>query len=114
MKRRTFLAGAAATAAVASGRPVVGQPKATITYWNGLTGADGKVMDALIDRFTQETGIRIEQQRLPWADLYAKLQVAVPAGEGPDVALIPPGGGPHLARDGGLEAVDDRALGAKG
>ncbi len=41
------------------------QPKATITYWNGLTGADGKVMDELIDRFTRETGIRIEQQRLP-------------------------------------------------
>src|SRR3989442_15765513 len=89
MKRRTFLAGAAATAAVASARPAVGQPKATITYWNGLTGADGKVMDALIDRFTQETGIRIEQQRLPWADLYAKLQGAVPAGGGPHEAHTP-------------------------
>ena len=114
MKRRTFLAGAAATAAVASARPAVGQPKATITYWNGLTGADGKVMDALIDRFTQETGIRIEQQRLPWADLYAKLQVAVPAGEGPDVALIHTVEVPHFASDGVLEAIDDGTLGAKG
>ena len=45
--------------------------------------ADGKVMDELIDQFTRDTGIRIEQQRLPWADLYAKLQVAVPAGDVP-------------------------------
>ena len=74
------------------------QPKATITYWNGLTGADGKVMDELIDQFTRDSGIRIEQQRLPWADLYAKLQVAVPAGEGPDVwpSSIP--WGPHFER----------------
>ena len=43
-------------------------------------------MDELIDQFTKETGIRVEQQRIPWADLYAKLQVSVPAGEGPDLA----------------------------
>src|SRR2546425_9245006 len=114
MKRRTFLDGAAATAAVASARPAVGQPKATITYWNGRTGADGKVMDELIDRFTAETGIRIEQQRLPWAELYAKLHVAVPAGEGPDLALIHTVEVPHFAHDGVLEAIDDATLAEKG
>src|SRR3989449_3103153 len=114
MKRRTFLAGAAATAAVASGRPVVGQPKATITYWNGLTGADGKVMDELIERFTRETGIKIEQQRLPWADLYPKLQVSVPAGEGPDLALIHTVEVPHFANDGVLEAIDEATAAGKG
>ena len=114
MKRRAFLTGAAATAAVAATRPAVAQPKATITYWNGLTGADGKVMDALIDRFTQETGIRMEQQRLPWADLYAKLQVAVPAGEGPDIALIHTVEVPHFASDGVLEAIDEGTVSAKG
>ena len=62
------------------------QAKPTITYWNGLTGADGKVMDGLIDQFTNETGIKMEQQRILWPDLYAKLQVSVPAGEGPDLA----------------------------
>jgi multiple sugar transport system substrate-binding protein len=114
MKRRAFLTGAAATAAVAVTRPAVAQPKATITYWNGLTGADGKVMDALIDRFTQETGIRVEQQRLPWADLYAKLQVAVPAGEGPDLALIHTVEVPHFASDGVLETIDEGTVSAKG
>ena len=90
------------------------QPKTTITYWNGLTGADGKVMDELIDQFTRDSGIRIEQQRLPWADLYAKLQVAVPAGEGPDLALIHTVEVPHFASDGVLEVIDDATAAAKG
>jgi multiple sugar transport system substrate-binding protein len=115
VSRRGFLAGGAvaAVSAIGAGRAAA-QPKATITYWNGLTGADGKVMDELIDRFTRETGIRIEQQRLPWADLYPKLQVSVPAGEGPDLALIHTVEVPHFASDGVLEAIDDGTLAAKG
>jgi multiple sugar transport system substrate-binding protein len=114
--RRTFLAGAAAAGATTAAWPrrAGAQAKATITYWNGLTGADGKVMDELIDRFTRETGIRVEQQRLPWADLYAKLQVSVPAGEGPDLALIHTVEVPHFANDGVLEAIDDATLAGKG
>jgi multiple sugar transport system substrate-binding protein len=115
VSRRTFLIATAATAGAASWpRFGLAQPKATITYWNGLTGADGKVMDELIDRFTQETGIKIEQQRIPWAELYAKLQVSVPAGEGPDLALIHTVEVPHFASDGVLEAIDDATVGSKG
>ena len=115
VSRRAFLSGAAAGAAFAARPRVVGaQAKATITYWNGLTGADGKVMDELIDRFTKETGIKIEQQRLPWADLYAKLQVSVPAGEGPDLALIHTVEVPHFAHDGVLEPIDDATVASKG
>ena len=66
--RRAFIAGSAVgLSSLTSARRASAQPKITITYWNGLTGADGKVMDELIDRFTAQTGIRIEQQRLPWA-----------------------------------------------
>lgn len=115
VSRRTFLIATAATTGVAAWpRFGLAQPKATITYWNGLTGADGKVMDELIDRFTQDTGIKIEQQRIPWAELYAKLQVSVPAGEGPDLALIHTVEVPHFASDGVLEAIDDATLGGKG
>jgi multiple sugar transport system substrate-binding protein len=114
--RRRFLAG---TAAAAASRPLGvrragAQAKPTISYWNGLTGADGKVMDELIDQFTRETGIRIEQQRIQWADLYAKLQVSVPAGEGPDLCLIHIVEIPHFASDGILDPMDDGMLGAKG
>jgi multiple sugar transport system substrate-binding protein len=112
VSRRTFLIATAATAAWP--RLGAAQPKATITYWNGLTGADGKVMDELNDQFTKETGIKIEQQRLPWPEMYAKLQVSVPAGEGPDLALIHTVEVPHFASDNVLEAIDDATLGGKG
>ncbi|HET6369211.1 MAG TPA: ABC transporter substrate-binding protein [Pseudomonadales bacterium] len=118
VSRRKFIAGAAATSGAAwlagGARRVAAQAKPTITYWNGLTGADGKVMDELIDQFTRETGIKIEQQRIPWADLYAKLQVSVPAGEGPDLALIHTVEVPHFASDGVLEVIDEGTLGNKG
>ncbi len=115
--RRRFLIGAAAGSAGwlgADARRTAAQAKITITYWNGLTGADGKVMDELIDRFTRETGIAVEQQRIQWADLYAKLQVSVPAGQGPDLALIHTVEVPHFANDGILEAIDEGTLGSKG
>lgn len=116
--RRDFLAGATAagSAALASAGPrrAAAQARPTITYWNGLTGADGKVMDELIDQFTRETGIRVEQQRIQWADLYAKLQVSTPAGEGPDLALIHTAEVPHFGHDGILEPMDDATLAGKG
>ena len=114
--RRAFLRAAAGAAAAlpAITRRASAQAKPTITYWNGLTGADGKVMDELIDQFTKETGIRVEQQRIPWADLYAKLQVSVPAGQGPDLALIHTVEVSHFANDGVLEAIDDAAATGKG
>jgi multiple sugar transport system substrate-binding protein len=118
VSRRRFLAGAAALGGAAAlpttTRRASAQAKPTITYWNGLTGADGKVMDELIDRFTKETGIKIEQQRIQWADLYAKLQVSVPAGEGPDLALIHAVEVPHFGEDGVLEPIAEATLAAKG
>jgi multiple sugar transport system substrate-binding protein len=118
VSRRRVLAGAVGAGAVASlpaaVRRACAQAKPTISYWNGLTGADGKVMDELIERFTRETGIRIEQQRILWADLYAKLQVSVPAGEGPDLALIHTIEVPHFASDGVLEPIEDGVTAGKG
>jgi len=114
--RRGFLraAGGAAAALTVTTRRAAAQAKPTITYWNGLTGADGKVMDELLDQFTKDTGVRVEQQRLQWADLYPKLQVSVPAGQGPDIALIHTVEVPHFAADGVLEAIDESAATAKG
>jgi multiple sugar transport system substrate-binding protein len=116
LSRRRFLRGAlgAAAAAPTIARRAGAQAKPTITYWNGLTGADGKVMDELIDQFTKETGIKVEQQRIVWPDLYAKLQVSVPAGEGPDLCLIHTVEIPHFASDGILDPMDDGVVGGKG
>ena len=119
MTRRRFLAstaavGAASVLAPGRHRALAQGAKPTISFWNGLTGADGKVMDDLIGQFTKETGIGVEQQRILWPDLYAKLQVSTPAGEGPDICLIHTVEVPHFAGDGILEAIDDRTLAAKG
>jgi multiple sugar transport system substrate-binding protein len=111
--RRSFLRVAAASTLIAT-RRASAQTKPAIAYWNGLTGADGKVMDELIDQFTKDTGVHVEQQRLPWVDLYAKLQVSVPAGQGPDIALIHTVEVPHFASDGVLEAIDEGAAAGKG
>jgi multiple sugar transport system substrate-binding protein len=118
MTRRRFLTSTAAIGAatvLAPGRhPALAQgAKPPVTFWNGLTGADGKVMDELIGQFTKVTGIVIEQQRIEWPNLYAKLQVSVPAGEGPDFCLVHPAEIPHFAVDGILEPIDDRALASK-
>src|SRR5207245_10515358 len=76
--RRAFLlGGAVAASSLAPARQARGQAKATITYWNGLTGADVKVMDELIDRLTAEHGYRLEKLWLKRAEMYSMHQVAV-------------------------------------
>ena len=62
LSRRRFLGGAlGATAALpVMARRAGAQAKPTIAYWNGLTGADGKVMDGLIEQFI---GCAAEQLR---------------------------------------------------
>ena len=71
-------------------------------------------MDELVDQFTKETGIKVEQQRILWPDLYAKLQVSVPAGEGPDICLIHTVEIPHFASDEILDPMESGPLGANG
>jgi len=119
MTRRSFLTTTAAMGAATllgpGGRPASAQSaKPTISFWNGLTGADGKVMDELIGQFTKETGIQVELQMILWPDLYAKLQVSTPAGQGPDVCLIHTVEVPHFSSDGILDQMDDRTLSSKG
>ncbi len=105
----------AAAGAQATTAPAVAKSgNVTFAFWNGLTGADGVVMDGLLQQFGQETGIKVEQQRVQWSDLYAKLQVAVPAGEGPDLQLMHPTEIPHFARDGIIESIDENTASQKG
>jgi ABC-type glycerol-3-phosphate transport system substrate-binding protein len=73
----------------ASGDIAVPAGNVTLTFWNGLTGPDGKILEALVGEFQQKyPNIKIEQQQIPWTDLYAKMLTAIPAGEGPDMALM--------------------------
>ena len=88
-------AATAAPAAAAAGKPAtageiaVPSGNVNLTFWNGLTGPDGKVLEELVGNFQAKyPNIKIEHQQIPWNDLYTKLLTAIPAGEGPDMALI--------------------------
>src|SRR5438067_2359918 len=101
---------AATTAPAAAAAPKPGGSNITLSFWNGLTGADGQIMDQLLQKFTVASGIKIDQQRIPWADLFAKIQIAVPAGEGPDQMLTQSPTIPGYASDGIFEPIDDKVV----
>src|SRR5438874_1457569 len=65
----------AAAAAPAAAAPKPGGAGATITYWNDYGGANGKVMDQLLDQFQKESGVKVEQQRMGNQDVNAKLRL---------------------------------------
>ena len=61
----------------------------TLAFWDGLTGPDGKILEAMLGEFMAKyPNVKIEHQQIPWTDLYAKMLTAIPAGEGPDMALM--------------------------
>jgi multiple sugar transport system substrate-binding protein len=46
------------------------------------------VLRESLDRFTDETGIEVELEVIPWSDLYNRILTAVSSGEGPDILNI--------------------------
>lgn len=50
----------------------------TITLWHGLTSADGKYMEKLMQRYCTEKNpnIKLEANTIAWGDMYAKLPTA--------------------------------------
>lgn len=57
----------------------------TITVW---TMEDGKKFTTLMENFTQQTGIKVKVEAIPWANVGAKLTTAVASGNGPDVVQV--------------------------
>jgi len=64
-------------------------PKVTIDFWNGWTGgAAPKIVPALIEKFNAEhENIEVKNVAMEWADIAAKMPLAIKAGKGPDVAV---------------------------
>ncbi|MEU7039369.1 extracellular solute-binding protein [Streptomyces sp. NPDC046237] len=67
------------------------QPK-TLTYWASNQGSsievDKKVLQPELDRFEQETGIKVKLEVVPWSDLLNRILTATTSGQGPDVLNI--------------------------
>lgn len=64
----------------------------TITYWASNQGSsiteDEEVLTETLDRFTEETGVEVELEVIPWSDLQNRILTAVSSGNGPDVLNI--------------------------
>ncbi|WP_423918761.1 ABC transporter substrate-binding protein [Frigoribacterium sp. 2-23] len=86
----TALAMGGMTACSSSGSD--GGDAKTITYWASnqapTVQKDEEILKQSIDRYTKETGIKVDLEVIPWSDLYNRILTAVSSGEGPDVLNI--------------------------
>jgi multiple sugar transport system substrate-binding protein len=78
------------TTTTSEGQTTTWGDKITIGYWNSLTGADGVVMRQLVQMFNTEFAGRIEvaETFTNEIDYYTNLNLLVPMGRGPDVAIM--------------------------
>ncbi len=64
----------------------------TLTYWASNQGTslqdDRQVLSPQIAKFTQETGIKVNFQVIPWTTLLTQITAATVSGKGPDVLNI--------------------------
>ncbi|MEU5549658.1 MULTISPECIES: sugar ABC transporter substrate-binding protein [unclassified Micromonospora] len=108
----TVLAAASLTAC-GSGDSSGGSGK-TLTYWASNQGAsleaDKAILQPELDRFTQQTGITVNVEVVPWSDLLNRLLAAATTGQGPDVVNIGNTWSASLQATGALVEFDDATL----
>ena len=65
---------------------------ATLTYWASNQGTsldnDKQVLSPELAKFTKQTGIKVNLEVVPWADLLNRVLAATTSGKGPDVVNI--------------------------
>jgi len=91
---------------------------ASLTYWatnmSPTIEQDEEVLKEHLAGFTEETGIEVEYEVVPWGDYYNKILTAVSSGEGPDVLNIGNTWSVTLQETGSFMPFDDDALEAIG
>jgi len=64
----------------------------TLTYWASNQGTslenDKEVLQPLLDKFEDESGIKVDLEVIGWNDLQTRIQTAVTSGQAPDVVNI--------------------------
>ena len=90
----------------------------TLTYWAtnmAPTPADDEaVLTPELEKFTEETGIEVELEVVPWDSLYNRILTAVSSGEGPDVLNIGNTWSASLQATGSFLPLEGEALEAIG
>ncbi|ONI71509.1 sugar-binding protein [Kribbella sp. ALI-6-A] len=65
---------------------------ATLTYWASNQGTsldnDKQVLTPVLEKFTQETGVKVNLEVIGWNDLQTRIQTAITSGQAPDVVNI--------------------------
>jgi multiple sugar transport system substrate-binding protein len=123
MRKRAILAGAvvAAIALVAAGcssNTSTSGSGTTLTYWASNQGTslenDKQVLTPVLDKFTKETGIKVNLEVIGWNDLQTRIQTAVTSGQGPDVLNIGNTWAASLQATGAFLPFDDANMKAIG
>jgi multiple sugar transport system substrate-binding protein len=79
--------------ALAACSPAASDPEdVTLTWWatqhTSSVAETEAIFEPVIEAFTEETGIEVEMEVIPWADLYNRILTAISSGTGPDVLNI--------------------------
>ncbi len=108
----TVLAAASLTACGSGDEP--GGDSKTLTYWASNQGAsleaDKEILQPELDKFEQQTGIKVNVEVVPWSDLLNRLLAAATTGQGPDVVNIGNTWSASLQATGALVEFDDATL----
>jgi len=90
----------------------------TLTYWASNQGAsidfDKQTLQPELDKFEQQTGIKVNVEVVPWSDLLNRLLAAATSGKGPDVVNIGNTWSASLQATGAFIPFDDATIGAVG
>lgn len=90
----------------------------TLTYWASNQGTsldnDKQVLTPVLQKFTQETGIKVNLEVIGWNDLQTRIQTATTSGQGPDVLNIGNTWAASLQATGAFLPFDDDAMKAIG
>jgi multiple sugar transport system substrate-binding protein len=86
----------------------------TLTYWASNQGTsldnDKQILQPELDKFTQQTGIKVKLQVIGWPDLLNRILAATTSGQGPDVLNIGNTWSASLQSTGALLPFDDATL----
>ena len=80
-----------------------------VTFWNGFTASDGDILREIFNKFNQtnELGIEVQMDIMPWANMLEKLAPALATGTAPTIILLGSDAIPEYASTGGLIELDD-------
>ncbi|BCB78808.1 hypothetical protein Pflav_052180 [Phytohabitans flavus] len=86
----------------------------TLTYWASNQGAsldnDKAILTPELEKFTQQTGIKVKLEVVPWSDLTNNTLSAAVSGQGPDVLNIGNTNAVTFQSTGAFYPFDDAAL----